>query len=372
VWLNPPFFFGRVALFFALWMLLGRVLLRKHNFAAPFMAVFGVTFALASFDWVMSVEPLWFSTIFAIYGFSGMFVQAIALLTISAVVLHKLGLAPGLDKARNHDLGKMLFAFSCFWAYIWLSQFLLIWYANIPEETGPARLMLAGAWTPLFYLNLVINFGVPFFFLMRRDSKTNENTLVAVSLVLLVGHWLDLYLNIFPALTRGAAPAIGIAELGGVLLTLGLGHLGIWRRMTRTRPTLWQARYMTGSQRFDAQHEALLAKVNEIYTILELPEPLQARKVELAYRTFVDMARTHLREEEEYMQKEHIPHADRHAEGHAAFLKRLEFVLKKNKFGVDGHQDIIDSLALFRNHFEADDEKAFLEQLREKNTPSPS
>lgn len=227
-WLNRPFFFGRVVVIFAAWIWVGHLLARKGKGAALFILVFGLTFTLANFDWLMSLEPVWSSTIFAIYGFSGMFLQGIAIVTISAIVLRRVGLIPAVSKAQNHDLGKLLFAFSCFWAYIFLSQFLLIWYANIPEETGPMRLLLQGRWMPLFYLNLVLNFGLPFVLLLQRKAKTNETVLLSACAILLAGRWLDLYLQIMPPVLQNLPPAFGPAELGGVLLQLGLGHLASW------------------------------------------------------------------------------------------------------------------------------------------------
>jgi hypothetical protein len=227
-WLNTPFFFVRVVLIFAAWIWVGRRLTRQGKGAALFILVFALTFCLANFDWLMSLEPIWSSTIFAIYGFSGMFLQGIAIVTISAIVLRRVGLIPAVSKAQNHDLGKLLFAFSCFWAYIFLSQFLLIWYANIPEETGPMRLLLQGRWMPLFYLNLLLNFGLPFVLLLQRNAKTNETVLLSTCAILLAGRWLDLYLQIMPPVLVGGAPAFGLPELGGILLQLGLGHLACW------------------------------------------------------------------------------------------------------------------------------------------------
>jgi hypothetical protein len=228
VWLNTPFFFGRVALTFGAWIWVGHRLARQGKGAALFILVFGLSFTLANFDWLMSLEPVWSSTIFAIYGFSGMFLQGIAIVTISAIVLRRVGLIPAVSKAQNHDLGKLLFAFSCFWAYIFLSQFLLIWYANLPEETAPMRLLLEGRWMPLFYLNLLLNFGLPFVMLLQRKAKTNEAVLLSACAILLAGRWLDLYLQIMPPVLRGGAPAFGLPELGGILLQLGIGHLACW------------------------------------------------------------------------------------------------------------------------------------------------
>lgn len=227
-WLNPPFFFGRVVVIFAAWIWTGHRLARHGQGAATFILVFALTFILANFDWLMSLEPVWSSTIFAIYGFSGMFLQGIAIVTISAIVLRRVGLIPAVSRAQNHDLGKLLFAFSCFWAYIFLSQFLLIWYANIPEETGPMRLLLHGRWMPLFYLNLVLNFGLPFVLLLQKKAKTNETVLLATCAILLAGRWLDLYLQIMPPVLQERPLGFGLPELGGILLQLGLGHMACW------------------------------------------------------------------------------------------------------------------------------------------------
>ncbi|MBI4911909.1 MAG: hypothetical protein HY823_04155 [Acidobacteria bacterium] len=227
-WLNKPFFFARILLFFSLWILVGRRLVNKGKGAAAFILVFGLTFTLANFDWIMSLEPAWYSTIFAVYGFSGMFLQGIAIVTVSAIVLRHVGLLPEVSRAQNHDLGKLLFAFSCFWAYIWLSQFLLIWYANIPEETAPMRILLRLPWAPLFYLNLILNFLLPFVLLLGRKAKTNENILIATCATLLVGRWVDLYLNVMPAVLKGATPSFGVAEVGGILLQFCLGHMACW------------------------------------------------------------------------------------------------------------------------------------------------
>lgn len=363
-WLNPPFFFLRVALFFGLWIGLGQALLRRHRLAAPFIAVFAVTFALASFDWIMSVQPLWYSTLFAIYGFAGMFVQSIALLTLSGIALRHFGLVRGVAHARNHDLGKLLFAFSCFWAYIWLSQFLLIWYSNIPEEIGPVKVLLFGEWSPLFYLNLVLNFILPFFLLIQKKAKQDETTLIWASVILLAGHWLDLYLQVFPPLTKGAPPAFGLAEIGGLLVTLGIGHLAVWSRLTRTRPTLWNDAYATGASLIDDQHKQLHDQVNALFDLIEGFKPGRERDIEAAFKAFTAALKAHIETEEAYMAKTGQALAKAHQQVHHEYLLSLERLVGRGDYSARNHEDLLNALGEFRLHFDTAEEQALLDHLR--------
>lgn len=232
-WMNPGFFTLRIVIYFALWMGLGWLLRRKRAFAGPFIVVFGITFSFACFDWLMSLEKYWSGTIFGLYCFSGLFLMTIALLTISAIVLRRLGLLEDVAKTRNHDLGKLLFAFSSFWAYLWLSQFLLIWYAQIPEETGLVKTMLSPAWWPLHALNLLLGWVIPFLALLSSRAKKSETLLMTVAIIVLAGRWHDFGLLIYQPLAGGGGPSIGLGEIGSVLITLGLGHLACWPAFVR-------------------------------------------------------------------------------------------------------------------------------------------
>jgi hypothetical protein len=180
---------------------------------------------VAAFDWVMSLEPGWYSTIFGVYHFSGLFLAALAMVALVSIWLEHSGPLRGvLHESHLHDLGKLLFAFSTFWAYIWFSQFMLIWFANIPEETTYFILRTHGAWYALFVANVVLNWLVPFAVLMRRDAKRNRRVLAVVSVVVLVGRWLDLYLMILPPVL-GDRPRFGASEAG--LLAAGAGVFGL-------------------------------------------------------------------------------------------------------------------------------------------------
>jgi hypothetical protein len=229
-WLHRPFFLFRAAAYALIWILFAVAIRRASRrqdgdgdprwtranvrLSAAFLMVFGVTFTLASFDWVMSLEPLWYSTIFGVYNFAGLFLSGLAAIVIVALWLERAGpFRDVLTADHLHDLGKLLFAFSVFWMYIWFSQYMLIWYTNIPEETSYFVRRLHGGWYVLFFANVVLNWVVPFVILLRRDAKRRRQTLALVAAVVLVGRWLDVYLLIFPAVV-GETPRIGVWELG--------------------------------------------------------------------------------------------------------------------------------------------------------------
>lgn len=228
--LNLPFFAARSAVYLTVWYLAMRPILRNdaaHKAskrpAALFLLLFAATFTLASMDWLMALVPHWSSTIYPWYLFGGVFVSGFAALSVLLVLLRRRGLFQDVTQSQLHDLGKCLFAFSFFWGYLWFSQYLLIWYTNIPEETAFYAAQLTGGWKLLFWANPIVNFVAPFLLLLTASAKQDERRLLAVGALVLAGRWLDYGLLVLPPVL-GTAPswawleAASLAGLGAVFL----------------------------------------------------------------------------------------------------------------------------------------------------------
>jgi hypothetical protein len=214
-YLNVPFFIARWVLYFAVWIALAVwyyrrsveqdetgnpvLTLRMERLAGPGMILFGFTLTFASFDLLMSIDAHWYSTIYGVYYFSGSVVGVFALLIVVAAFLESRGrLVRTITIDHYHDLGKLLFGFIVFWAYIAFSQYMLIWYANIPEETVWYLRRQTGAWT---YVSLALLFGhflLPFLALISRYPKRRQAMLVAAAAWMLVMHWMDIYWLVRP------------------------------------------------------------------------------------------------------------------------------------------------------------------------------
>lgn len=228
-YLNLPFWLFRFAVYFGLWTFFAYYLRRisvKNDFephekylarlratSGWFMVLFAITSSMAAWDWLMSIDAHWFSTLYGWYIFSGMFVAALAVIILIAIFFRHFNILPNINSEHLHDLGKYLFGFSIFWAYLWLSQYLLIWYSNIPEETIYYVERLTHFKT-LFYVNLVANFVFPFLALMTRGSKRQPLYLAIISIIVLLGHYLDMYLAIMPGAVGHEKASIGLLEIG--------------------------------------------------------------------------------------------------------------------------------------------------------------
>jgi hypothetical protein len=200
--------------------------------AALFLVLFAVTSSMSAWDWVMSVDVHWFSTMFGWYVFASWWVSGIAATTLIAIYLKQAGYLRMLNSNHFHDLGKFMFGFSIFWTYVWFSQFMLIWYANLPEESVYFNQRLGGfdgRYTWMFYGNLVVNFVFPFLALMTRDAKRQMIMLKIVCIAILIGHWSDFYLMLMPGTMRGENGFL--IEIGVALILLGAFMILVTRRL---------------------------------------------------------------------------------------------------------------------------------------------
>lgn len=206
---------------------------RNSYISAPFILFFGWLFSFASFDLMMSLSPHWFSTIFGIYCWVILFLAGLSTLTIFTIVLRKLGyLQLFINERHLFDLGKLLFAFVIFWAYIGFSQFMLIWYANLPEETFFYMDRLHGGWKYLSVALGVIKFIIPFFMLISQAAKKKENFLLFIAVWLLIVQWIDVYWLVFPTFFK-EAPAFGWTEIAMFLSFGSLFLLSVLKLLSR-------------------------------------------------------------------------------------------------------------------------------------------
>jgi hypothetical protein len=249
--LNFWFFLIRMVIYFALWIFffnwLRKISLNEDlnggtsyyhksiRISAMFLVVFGITSSTSAWDWVLSIDTHWFSTMFGWYVFASWFVSGLAVITLTTIILKQKGYLRMVNANHLHDLGKFVFAFSIFWTYIWFSQFMLIWYANIPEESIYFIERLGGngghfKW--IFFTNLLINFAFPFLVLMTRDAKRQMIMLKLVTIAILIGHWLDFYLMMMPGTLRTDA-GIGLIEVGTTLIFVGIFLIAFTKGLTK-------------------------------------------------------------------------------------------------------------------------------------------
>jgi hypothetical protein len=247
VWYSTPFFVGRLIALFLVWILSWKLLaggsikqdtskdpkfsVRAKRFSAPFMWLFAISVSIIGVDWLMGMSPKWYSTIFGVYTFSGFFLSGLAVTTLVILALKKQGRLKEIKPDHLYSLGGFMFAFTVFWAYIAFSQFMLIWYANLPEETFWFSLRLHDGWQYVTYLLSVLRFFVPFAALLSREVKMDAGRLSWVAVLILVGQALDLYWIIFPELGQGVL--LGWQELAFAAFFSGLGILLIQLNMNK-------------------------------------------------------------------------------------------------------------------------------------------
>jgi hypothetical protein len=259
-YLNATFFVVRVIVYFAIWAGLGAWFFRQsvrqdesgdpgittgmQKVSAPGVILFAITLTLASFDFLMSLEPAWYSTIFGVYYFAGSTLSAFAALVIFAFLLQRSGrLASVVTTEHYHDLGKLMFAFTIFWTYIAFSQYMLIWYANIPEETLWFDRRQTGEWTAFSWFLLLARFFAPFLALISRGPKRRKALLAGAAVWVLLMQWIDMYYLAMPHASPGRVPwsltdATAFVGIGGLFVATLVRRLGGKSLIPRRDPRL--------------------------------------------------------------------------------------------------------------------------------------
>lgn len=246
-YLNVPFFLIRAFIFLLIWngyRILSRkfsiaqdlssdITNHKKNFklAATFLVLFLVTESLMSWDWIMSVDPHWYSTLFGWYVFASFFVSGITTIALITLYLKSKGYLEQVNTSHIHDLAKFMFGISIFWTYLWFSQFMLIWYSDIPEEVTYFVTRIDYYKLPFFGM-LIMNFIFPLLILMNTDFKRLSWIVVLAGVVILLGHYLDFYNMIMPA-TVGEHWFIGLSEISSIVFFLGLFIYVVFNALTK-------------------------------------------------------------------------------------------------------------------------------------------
>ncbi len=263
-YLNVPFFLIRAAIFLIIWNGY-RFLSRKYsiaqdnatdnrffkksfNLSALFLVLFIISESIMSWDWIMSVDPHWYSTLFGWYVFASFFVSGITAITMITLYLKSKGYLEEVNKSHIHDLAKFMFGISIFWTYLWFSQFMLIWYSNIPEEVTYFVTRIEHFKLPFFGM-LALNFIFPLLILMNADFKRLTWIVVGAGTVILFGHYMDFYMMIYPA-TVGEQWSIGIPEISAILFFLGLFIFVVFTALTKAPLIANRNPYMGESKHF--------------------------------------------------------------------------------------------------------------------------
>ncbi|MDE0986411.1 MAG: quinol:cytochrome C oxidoreductase [Schleiferiaceae bacterium] len=262
-YLNPIFFMIRIAIYMTGWIWAAKTL-RKNSLlsdsgdglamwkknrgvAAAFTVFYAVTSSTSAWDMIMSIDTHWFSTLFGWYTFSGMFVSSFAALILLTLYVKSKGLADWINENHLHDLGKFMFAFSVFWTYLWFSQFVLIWYANIPEEVTYYMQRFDEYKVPFFTM-VSLNFIFPVLAVLSRPAKRVPGTLIMAAVFVLVGHYMDHYIMIMPG-TVGDHYGFGLLELGAILFFAGLFIMVVFRSLAsapllhKNHPMITESKY---------------------------------------------------------------------------------------------------------------------------------
>lgn len=249
VFMNVPFFYARVAFCFALWIIFIRILrklsLREDSldpadkngimalfgkselYSKIFIFILAITFSLSAFDLIMSIDVHWYSTIFAFKNLIAAFLHGVSVMILIIFILHRRGYFSFLNKYHLHDFARYLFMLSILWGYFWFAQFMLIWYGNIPEETVYYYLRWQEGWKVMFFLEIGLNWAVPFILLLPVKTSRNMTVITIVIVFLIIGQYIDLFVQVIPGTT-------GILKFGLIEAGLFLGYAGLFALVVAT------------------------------------------------------------------------------------------------------------------------------------------
>jgi len=241
-YLNVLFFFIRLVIYLGSYSIIGRLLVKysnnedelggmfnynkSFNISVLFLLIFGFTVPLFAFDTIMSLEAHWFSTMFGWYNFAALWVSGLSVITLTIIILRENGYLEWVTEDHLHNLGQLMFGFSVFWTYLWFAQFLLTWYANLPEEAAYFYKRWEPQFKPWFWLNIIVNFLTPLLVLMSRDSKRMVKVLKVACIILICGHWLDYFQMIMPG-TVGPL-SVWYHEIGPIEICAFIGFVGLF------------------------------------------------------------------------------------------------------------------------------------------------
>ncbi len=248
-YMNIPFFFIRMVVFFGLWIILCSVirnLSKKEDHADPsdsgsimklfekselfskiMVFVLAISFSITSFDWIMSIELKWYSTLFALKNLVAAFLHGVSIVALIVFILYKQGYFPFMNKYHLHDFSRYMFMLSIVWGYFWFAQFMIIWYGNIPDETVYYYTRWHNGWKILFFAEMALNWAIPFMVLLPVRASRNMTLITLAIVVLIIGQYVDLFSQVMPGTT-------GIIKFGWIEAGIFIGYAGLFSFVVAT------------------------------------------------------------------------------------------------------------------------------------------
>ena len=264
-WINLPGWTIRGIVYLALWNAFRWVIRRNsiaedtaddngattkknYNISVVFLVVFMLTESMMSWDWIMGLDPHWFSTLFGWYVLASLLVSALTVVAFVTIYLRSKNAIPGINDSHIHDLAKFMFGFSVFWTYLWFAQFMLIWYANIPEE-GTYFIARFNEYKLPFFAMVVMNFVFPVLLLLNSDFKSRPWFVLIGGIVILAGHYIDIFIMVMPG-TVGSQWGFGIPEFGAILFFIGIFIYAVFSSFAKANPIPKGNPYLQESEHF--------------------------------------------------------------------------------------------------------------------------